>query len=246
MGGSRHLKSLAAPFFYPIHRKEYKWVVKPSPGPHSIYSSLPLLVVLRDVIGVVDTAREARRVISEGLVKVDGRVRRNYKYPVGFFDVITITTAKEHYRIIPYPTKFINYIRIEEEESWIKPLRVENKTTVKGGHVQLNLFGGYNVLLKTSDPRKKPEQDVYKTFDTIVVDLRDMSVKEHIPIQEGVLAVILGGRNIGRIGRIVKIVKGMRAYRTLVTLEDPNKHLFQTTLDYVYVIGRDRPVIRLS
>ncbi|MEM4476331.1 MAG: 30S ribosomal protein S4e, partial [Desulfurococcaceae archaeon] len=34
MGGSKHLKALAAPAFWPILRKEYKWAVKPSPGPH--------------------------------------------------------------------------------------------------------------------------------------------------------------------------------------------------------------------
>jgi small subunit ribosomal protein S4e len=57
--------------------------------------------------------------------------------------------------------------------------------------------------------------------------------------------VVIGGRNVGRIGRVLKIVKGMRRYRTLVTLEDPAGHVFQTTTDKVYVIGRDKPVITL-
>ncbi|MEM3662269.1 MAG: 30S ribosomal protein S4e [Sulfolobales archaeon] len=246
MGGSRHLKSLAAPFFYPIHRKEHKWVVKPSPGPHSIYSSLPLMLILRDLLRIADTSREARRIISSGVVMVDRRVRRNYKYPVGFFDVISLISIGKHYRIIPKPVRFIDYIEINEDESYIKPLRIDNKTTVKGGATQLNLYGGYNILVGSSKNSEKNEGIEYKTFGTVIVDLRDMSVKDYIPLEEGVLALVIGGRNIGRLGRIVKIVRGMRAYRTLVTLEDYNKHLFQTTLNYVYVIGREKPVIRIS
>lgn len=246
MGGSRHLKRLAAPFFYPVSVKEYKWIVKPSPGPHPINASLPLLVVLRDLLKIVDTAREGRRIISEGKILVDGKVRKDYKYPIGFFDVISIPEIGEHYRVIPRPTKFIDLIKIPEEEAGIKPLRIENKTTVKGGHIQLNLFGGYNILVKTEDPSKKPSGDVYKTFDTVIVSLKDMRIIDHIPLQEGSLATLIGGRNIGRLGIIRGIIRGMRHYRTLVSLEDHDKHLFQTILSYVYIIGRDKPVIKLS
>jgi len=78
--GSRHLKALAAPAFWPILRKEYKWTVKPSPGPHPIERSIPLLIIVRDILKYAKTGREARRLIAEGHFKVDGRVRRNYKY----------------------------------------------------------------------------------------------------------------------------------------------------------------------
>ncbi|MFX0075991.1 MAG: 30S ribosomal protein S4e, partial [Candidatus Hermodarchaeota archaeon] len=32
-GGSKHLKRLPAPSSWPIHRKEFRWVVKPRSGP---------------------------------------------------------------------------------------------------------------------------------------------------------------------------------------------------------------------
>jgi small subunit ribosomal protein S4e len=244
MGGSRHLKRFAAPWFYPILRKEYKWVVKPSPGPHSLETSIPLHLILRDVLGVAQTSREAIKIISDGVVKVDGVVRRSYKYPVGFMDVVEITSSGEIYRVIPYPTIYMKLYPIDRSESGIKPLRIEDKTTVKGGHIQLNLYGGYNVLVRVSDPRKA-EEDIYSTMDTVVITLPDKKIADHIKFEEGSMVVIIGGRNVGRVGRILKIVKGMRRYRTLVTLEDPSGHVFQTTADKVFVIGREKPVIAL-
>lgn len=32
----RHLKRIAAPKTWPIKRKEHKWIVRPTPGPHPL------------------------------------------------------------------------------------------------------------------------------------------------------------------------------------------------------------------
>ncbi|MEM2203979.1 MAG: 30S ribosomal protein S4e [Sulfolobales archaeon] len=244
MGGSRHLKRLAAPWFYPILRKEYKWVVKSSPGPHSLETSVPLILVLRDMLKIALTSREAIKIINEGAIKIDGVIRKNYKFPVGFMDVVEITRTGEIYRVIPYPTVYMKLHPIERQEAGIKPLRIENKTTVKGGHIQLNLYGGYNVLVRVSDPRKADE-DLYNTMDTVVITIPEKKIVEHIPFEEGSLAIIIGGKNVGRVGRVVKITKGMRRHRTIVSLEDPSGHVFQTTADKIFVIGKDKPVISL-
>ena len=70
MGGSKHLTRHAAPAFWPILRKEWRWAVKPSPGPHSIERCLPLLIIVRDILGYAKTAREARKIIAQGHIKV--------------------------------------------------------------------------------------------------------------------------------------------------------------------------------
>jgi len=244
MGGKRHLKALAAPPFWPILRKEYKWVVKPSPGPHPIDRSIPLLLIVRNILGYAETAREARRLIAEGHFKVDGRVRRNYKYPVGLMDVIEIVDTGEYYRVIPVPTKVLGLIRIDRDEARFKLCRIENKTTVKGGHIQLNLHDGRNILIRVSDP-KKPVEDVYKTLGTVQVSIPEQRLLSYIPLREGVIAIISGGRNVGRVGRVISIQRGMRRFRSIVTLEDKYGNRFQTSLDYVFPIGEDKPLIKL-
>ena len=62
---SKHMKRLTAPTSWPVSRKSHVWVTKPAPGPHPVKRSMPLLVVVRDLAGYCDTAREARRIIGE-------------------------------------------------------------------------------------------------------------------------------------------------------------------------------------
>ncbi len=244
MGGSRHLKRLAAPHFWPILRKEHVWVVKPRPGPHPIERSIPLLVLVRDVLGYAETAREARRIIAEGKFWIDGVPRKDYKFPVGLMDVISIPETDEHYRMVPHPQKFLWPLEIPKEEAGLKLVRIENKTTVKGGHIQLNLHDGRNILVRVSNP-SNPAEDTYKTMDSLLIRVPSQEIVEHIRFNKGSLAIVIDGRNVGRVGRVIDVVKGMGRHRTLVTLEDLEGHRFQTVLSYVFIIGSEKPALKL-
>ena len=244
MGGRRHLRSFAAPKFWPVLRKEHTWAVKPSPGPHPVNRSIPLLIILRDVLGYAKTAREARKIIAQGAVKVDGRVRRDYKYPVGLMDVIEIVPSGEFYRVIPYPTKFFTLHPITREEASFKLCRIEDRSNIKGGHVQLHLHDGRNHVIRVSDPRN-PVEDVYRTLGTVKLAIPEQEILDFVPLEEGVLAIVAGGRNVGRVGRIVEIKPGIRRYRKVVTLETSEGVRFQTSLEYVFVIGKEEPLISL-
>ncbi|WP_042667815.1 30S ribosomal protein S4e [Desulfurococcus amylolyticus] len=244
MGGSRHLKAINAPRYWPILRKEYRWVVKSSPGPHPISRSLPLLILVRDVLGYAKTGKEARRLIAEGYFKIDGRVRRDYKFPVGVMDVIEIVGVDKYYRVIPVPTRVLGLIEISREEASFKLCRIENKTTVKNGHIQLNLHDGRNVLIRVNDPRN-PVEDTYDTLGVLKLSIPVQQILDYVPLKEGVIAIVSGGRNVGRVGKIVSIHKGMRRYRSIVTLEDKQGNKFQTSLDYIFPIGVEKPLIKL-
>ena len=244
MGGQRRLKALASPRFWPILRKEYKWAVKPRPGPHPSERNIPLLLIVRNVLGYALTAREARKLIAEGHFKVDGRVRKDYKYPVGFMDVVEVVETGEAYRMLPYPVKYFKLHPIEKEEAGVKPARIENKVTVRGGHIQLNLHDGRNVLVRVSDPRRA-EEDVYKTMGTLLITIPDQDIKAYVPFSEGKLAIIIGGRNVGRVGVVNSVKPGWGRKRTLVTLEDARGGVFQTSMDYVFIIGSEEPLITL-
>jgi len=71
-----HLKRLAAPEFWPIPKKKYTWVFSPSPGPHKKEECIPLAIVVRDILKLAETGKEAKRIIKAGEVIVDGKVRR--------------------------------------------------------------------------------------------------------------------------------------------------------------------------
>ncbi|ADV65464.1 30S ribosomal protein S4e [Desulfurococcus mucosus] len=244
IGGSRHLNALNAPRYWPILRKEYKWVVKPSPGPHAIERSIPLLVLVRNVLGYAETAREARRLIAGGHFKVDGKVRKDYKFPVGLMDVIEVVETGELYRVIPVPTRVLGLVKIPREEASFKLCRIENKVTVKGGHIQLNLHDGRNLLVRVNDARN-PVEDVYETLGAVKLSIPVQQLLDYIPLKEGVIAIVSGGRNVGRVGKVVSIHRGMKRYRSIVTIEDRSGNRFQTSLDYIFPIGLEKPLITL-
>ncbi|RLI36897.1 30S ribosomal protein S4e [Candidatus Bathyarchaeota archaeon] len=244
-GGGKHLKREAAPRFWPIYRKSFHWAVKPSPGPHPIERCIPLLIAVREMLGYAETRREARRIISEGKILVDGRVRRDERFPAGIMDVISIPELKLHYRVLP-SRKGLCLHPIDEGEAEFKLCRIEGKSTVKGGHIQLNLHDGRNILIRVEDPRN-PEEDVYKTFDTLKIGLKGQEILEHIPLNEGAYVIFTGGKNIGRYGNVVSIDEeaGKKRERALVTIRDPKGEDYQTTLNYAFVVGGEKPLISL-
>ncbi|MEM0307442.1 MAG: 30S ribosomal protein S4e [Thermofilaceae archaeon] len=244
-GSLRHLRRSTAPRHWPITRKGFVWAIKPSPGPHPASLSIPISVILRDVLGYAYTLREARRILSERKVYVDWKVVTDYKYPVGVMDVIYLKGVEEYYRVLPHPTKFFMLHSISERESEIKLLRVKRKTTVKGGNIQLTFHDGRTYLLS-----KDREADLYKTvrtLDTIVFNLKSKSIMQHIPISEGFIAYVINGRNVGFVGRIETIqqtaFKRARALAELRSLD--GNDVIRTILDYVFTIGAEKPIISL-
>jgi len=244
MGASKHLKREVAPKFWPIHRKEYHWVVKPRPGPHPISQCIPLAVLVRDMLGHAKTRAEAKKIISQGKIRVDGKIRRDDLFPAGLMDVVSIPDIRKDFRIVP-SEKGLILNPINEGEADFKLCRIESKTTVNNGHVQLNLHDGRNLLIRVNDPRN-PGEDKYRTLDALKIKLDDQSILECLNLDEGMYAMFAGGKNIGKFGRIVSIdEKGQERRRSLATIEDEKGEKYQTTLDYVFVVGDEKPRISL-
>lgn len=244
-GGSRHLKRMPAPAFWPIHVKEFQWVTKPSPGPHSIEESLPISLALRDILHYARTNREARRILSEKKIKVDGKVRIDKQFPIGLMDIIEIPDAELAYRVTPIKGKGLSIIEIPKEEKSFKLCRIENKKNVKGGNIQLQLHDGRSILLKINDPNN-PQEDIYKTRDTLQVTLPDQEILKHVVFKENVYALVTAGRNTGRSGRIIKIEESKFAKPSIVTIEDDEGNSFQTIANYVLVVGENEPLLRIA
>jgi small subunit ribosomal protein S4e len=63
---------------------------KPSPGPHKTRECLPLILLLRNRLKYALTGKEVTSILMQRLVHVDGKVRTDRTYPVGFMDVVDI------------------------------------------------------------------------------------------------------------------------------------------------------------
>lgn len=243
-GGRRHLKRKPAPEFWPIHRKEAVWTIKPNPGPHPIFQGIPLTLVLRDILGVAKTRGEAKTIIHEEKIMVDGKVQREELFPTGLMDVVAIPDVEKWYRVLPHE-KGLFFHPVSKDEATFKLCRIENKTVLKDGNVQLNLHDGRNVFIKVKDPNKH-EEDVFGTLDTVKISLPSQEILGHMKLVEGAPALITGGKNAGKHGKIVAIEqKSKQKRKSLVTVEDERGNRFQTTVDYVFVIGDTKSHISL-
>lgn len=245
-GQSSGLKRKPAPRFWPIHRKEFTWVVKPSPGPHSLENCMPLAIIVRDVLGFAKTRKEAKTIVSQGKVYVDGVIRRKDDFPIGLMDVISIPDVGKDLRVLPsYKGLILN--QINKEEAKFKLCRIEDKTIVSNGHVQLHFHDGSNMLIKVADSKNQKE-DVYETLDTLKISLPERQIFEYTKMKEKVFAIITGGKNIGKYGKIVEIEKaeGKKLKNALVTIEDEKGNRYQTILNFVFAIGETQPLISLA
>lgn len=242
-GGSTGLKRKPAPRFWPIHRKEFTWIVRPSPGPHSLQNCLPLAVVLRDILGLAQTRKEAKTIVSQGKVYVDGKVRRKDNFPIGLMDIVSMPDADKNFRILPSKKGLILH-PVSKEEASFKLCRIEDRTIIKNGHVQLNLHDGSNLLVKVAEPENLKE-DVYKSLDTIKLSLPEKQILEYIKMKEKAFAIITGGKNIGRYGKIVEIEKaeGKKRRNAFVTIEDAKGNRYQTILNFIFTIGETQSII---
>ncbi len=242
-GGQKVLKRLNTPAYLQIKRKHGKFFVKSSPGPHPSRFSLPLLHILRDLLKIVDTHRETKKLIGLGHVKVDGKIVRDKSFPVGLMDVISIEQLNKRYRVLPDSHHGLILNEISEEESHFKLCRINNKKTVKGGHIQLNLHDGRNILIRVQDP-KSPKEDVYKRMDVLKITIPEQEIVKIIKFKEDNIAIIMSGKNIGQTGKISSILKRFGPKASTVSIQH-NETYTETLYDYTFVIGEENSEIIL-
>lgn len=244
-GEKKHLKRKPAPRIWPIHRKEAVWTLRPKPGTHPLSRCMPLALVVRDMLEFAKTGKEAKKIISQEKIKVNGKVQREGRFPIGLMDVISIPDTEKAYRVFP-SGKGLFLHQIETDETEFKLCRIEDKTVVEGGHVQLNLHDGTTVLVRVNDP-KKPEEDVYQTLDTLKLSIPDQGLLGYMKLTEGAPAIIIGGKNMGKSGKITAIEEkiGQKRRELLVTIEDKDGSQFQTILNFIFVLGDIEPSISI-
>ncbi len=243
-GNKRHTKRLATPGHLQIKRKHGEFFVNPSPGPHPRRFCLPLLHIVRDLLEIVPYYRDAKKLIGQGYFKIDGRIIRDLGFPLGFMDVLSIEKKKEYYRIMPDSHHELILFKIPKKESDFKLCRINSKTTLKGGHVQLNLHDGRNIKIEVKDPTK-PVEDVYKRMDVLKLSIPTQEILSHIKFKENSLAIIVAGKNVAKVGTINKIIRRFGPNASTVEIIQKDGTPVETLFDYVLMLGNKESEIKL-
>lgn len=231
---SKHLKRLAAPRILRIPRKERALTIRAAPGPHPLEQSIPLGLLVRDYLGLCDTYKEARKIVSNGDILVDGIKRKNHKFPCGMMDVISIPKMRKYVRILYDRNGKLTLVPISESDAEWKLCRIQNKTVIKGKKVQLNLHDGKNKLV---------EKDEYRTGDVLKLVFKENKVDEVYKFAKGTISMITGGTHVGEIASIEDIQVVASSKPNLVVLKGENE--FSTIAEYVFPIGKTKPAITI-
>lgn len=225
------LKRLAAPSFWKIPRRgvKKKYAITPRPGPHPKDRCIPLGIIIRDYLNLAENLKEAKKIV----VKVDGKKRRDLKFPVGLMDVLEI--GDKTYRVLPDSKKYL--ILKEVKDGNIKLLQVKGKTYVKGDLVQIHFHDGRNLLIKK-------EEDNFKTGDVVIWNFKENKIIDTIKLENGKMVVVVHGKNVGKIGILEKIElkKGLEKDIAIINSEG-NK--IKVPLEYCFPIGISKPAVEI-
>ncbi|ESS08637.1 MAG: SSU ribosomal protein S4E [uncultured archaeon A07HN63] len=226
---SNHQKRLSVPNSWPVERKTETYTVKAGAGPHG-EDGVPLLVLLRDVLGYVDSKKEARYALNQDSVLVNGDAISDERRPIGMFDIIAFTEREEYYRVFPDEGGRLALTPVDADAAGSRLGKIIRKEQVTGGAFQLTLHDGTNIRVDDASE--------YTPNDSLVIDNEDKSVVAHFVYEEGALVTAVDGQHAGDIGTVDEIVvtQGSGDNTVHATNDDGG---FETIEDYVVVIDEN-------
>ncbi|ERG95042.1 30S ribosomal protein S4e [Haloquadratum walsbyi] len=228
---TQHQKRLSAPDSWPIERKTETFTVKAGAGPHG-EAGVPLVIILRDVLGYADSTKEARYALNQRSVLVNGDVVSDEQRPVGLFDILAFTEREEYYRVFPESGGRLALTPINESDANSRLGKIINKQQVSGGAVQLTLHDGANLRVDAD------EIDTYNQRDSLVIDNETKEIVAHFPYEEGSLVTAVGGTHSGEIGEIETITVTAGSSENTVSVSTGEEY-FETIEPYVVVIDEN-------
>ncbi|KAI4168329.1 MAG: hypothetical protein LQ343_006496 [Gyalolechia ehrenbergii] len=231
----KHQKRLSAPSHWLLDKLSGAYAPRPSPGPHKLRDCMPLIVFIRNRLKYALNSRETKAIVMQRLIKVDGKVRTDATFPAGFMDVITIEKTGENFRLV-YDTKGrFTVHRITAEEAEYKLGKVKRVQLGKGGIP----------FLVTHDARtiRYPDPAI-KVNDTVKIELATGKITDFIGFDTAVIAMVTGGRNMGRVGVITHRERHDGGFN-IVHIKDAIDNSFATRETNVFVIGKEKPWISL-
>ncbi len=235
IAGSKKLKRQMAPSFWGISRKNKRFAITVRPGSHSKAHSIPTAILLRDILKIVTTLREAKSTIYGGKVTIDGVKRKSLHHSIGLMDVVELENISDVYRFVPKDSKILKPLKINETEKTKKLAKVVSKTSIKGGKTQLGFHDGRSMI---------SDIDV-NLGDSCLLEIPKQKILEVIKLEQGCQVIVTLGINAGQIGTVKKIEEGTFSLPRRVLLELGERKI-EISTEMIMVVGKEKPVIQVG
>ncbi len=234
IAGSKKLKRQMAPSFWGISRKNKRFAITVRPGSHSKAHSIPTAILLRDILKIVTTLREAKSTIYGGKVTIDGVKRKSLHHSIGLMDVVELENISDVYRFVPKDSHILKPLKINETEKTKKLAKVISKTSIKSGKTQLGFHDGRSMI---------SDIDV-NVGDSCLLEIPKQKILEVIKLEQGCQVIVTLGINAGQIGTIKKIEEGTFNLPRRVLLELSEREI-EISTEMIMVVGKEKPVIQV-
>ncbi len=221
-----HIKRLSAPNTWTIHRKEHKWTTRQNPGPHSIKTSVPLASIIKNYLKLATTTKEVKAIVNSAKILVDGKVRKNHKFPVGLMDVIEIPNLKKTYLVVLNKRGKLNLIQYKKSNEKIS--KIIGKTQLKNKKLQISLYDGKNIIVDDLS---------YNVNDSIILNLKDNNIIKHIKLEKDSDIYLIGGKYVGNLGKLDSVIKSTTSEdKVRYTL---NSKKYETTKKNIMLVPKE-------
>lgn len=231
------MKRSVAPAFWRFPRKKKEFAVTAYPGPHPRSTSYPLAILVRDVLKLCKTYREARSVIREGRVVIDGVARRDPHFPVGLMDVVEIPSIGKVFRMLPSGNVELAPVEIPQSEKELKLCKVKTKTTIKGGRLQIGFHDGRSIILG-SGANISPG-------DSCLIEVSGLKIIETLRLGKDALVLVVKGEKAGQLGKIEEMKAGSmtRPQSALLSLKTDKT---EVPMPLIMVVGKEKPLLQIQ
>ncbi|MGC8669791.1 MAG: hypothetical protein ACP5TL_01400 [Candidatus Micrarchaeia archaeon] len=222
-GNKRHLKALSAPMYFAIKKKGSKYVIKQDPGRFTLETSVPLSVAIRKIFGDNLSNSEIKKILNGNNVKVNNKVIRNARYPIGLNDIVYFEALNKIYMIgIDKQAKLVINELDKMPEGRIQKIIGKYKT--KGNKIMIRLYDGVTVSYNKEA----------KVNDSVVIG-KDNKILKMIRLEVGAKCFVYDGVHVGETGTIKELISGASNRDASAKIESGNV-VFDTLLQNIMVI----------
>ena len=224
------------PTSWHVKRKNVTFTTKPNCGSYRREFVVPIVVLLRDELKVVRTLKEAKYVVNNTEIEINGKIVKDVKFPVGIFDVVCLKKSGERFVVLLNKYNKISLIPTQENSFY---MRVGGKSILRMGKFQINTENGYNFCVD------KKMFDKIKVSDTIEYNFVDKKIEKVIPFKKNSLAYIFSGKFVGNFCKIIDITSYNGLSKKRVDIE-VNSETHSTAKEYCLVLGDSENVKKLQ
>jgi ribosomal protein S4E len=213
-----HIKKTEMPKSWPVPRKgkRKRFVAVPS---HATSKGISILFLLRDVLKITDTRKEARYMTLNGMVKVNNQIRKDENFPVQVFDTLNLEKANLNYRLEIVNKKF-NLAEITKKEAETKIVKIRGKKVLGKDKIQMNLDDGQNILSEIK----------FSVGDSILLNTKNGKITKVLPLKKGAKIEIIAGKHAGEKGELIGFEELVRGRTYQIKLKDKTVSLPYKTI----------------